>query len=304
MPAIPRRQTCTTPRTQPGADPPDRTGLCAFLRATACGSLRPPSMMAIVALIAAGTMYPAIVIAESPQPTLRMESGRAADTVEDAFEVTAGTPARFHLNLPGGERWTTANIGHFVVRTYGKQDSISPVPKAGADFVEHTFAQPGLAMVILASGPASEKSKRDSWHRTTHCTKLILRVKPNPSLPQAAPSIELDPGLTAKVGDKIEVLPLIAPTSLRAGHNLPVRVYFDGQSQKDAEVIAYRPDGSLQKATTDSVGTTVFDLTQPGRWIIRYATDRQSPAGEEVRRYVADLVFEVPKAAGEDGGER
>ncbi len=230
--------------------------------------------------------------AETPRSSLRLEAGDAGDTLT----VIAGQPVRMHLSLPGKEGWSQANVGHFVVRTYGKQESLSPVPAAGTDYVEYTFDEPGLALIILAVGPASEKGKSDSWQRTTHCTRLIVRVVPDVDAPQDYAALMPDPGLTAKIGDRIEVRPLIAPSSLRVGHHLPVRIYFGGSKQTHVTVAAHRGDRAIETKSTDSVGTTFFSITEPGRWLIRY---EESVEGTT---YTGDLVFDVPEENGEKGG--
>jgi hypothetical protein len=234
---------------------------------------------------------PAAVLAAQPETFLTVEGPRAADTLR----ASVGKPVRLHLTLPGDAKWTEANIGRFVVRTHGVQQRIEPVPAAGTDAVEYTFADPGVAMIILAAGPPAEKNKSDAWERTTHCTKLFFRVDAGQG---QGFSTGRDPGETAKIGTKIELRPLIAPTALRVGDHLPVRAYFNNAGQKDDTVQALRPDGSTEQKTTDSVGSTFFEITTPGKWIIRYEHT------DDGTTYVGDVVFEVPTEAPIQGEER
>ena len=251
----------------------------------------PWRVMTLAVLWVALAALPAVAAAP-PSSILRLSTADRSDVLT----VRVGQPVSISLDLPGGDGWTEANIGHFVVRTYGRQESVATTPAAGAEHLAYTFKEPGWAMIILSAGPASEKGKSDSWNRTTHCTKLVVRVEPNGvEEPNATAALTRDPGLTAKAGERIEVLPLIAPTRLRLGADLPVRVYLSGSKQAGASVRAFRPDGSIETRTTDAVGTTFFRITQAGRWLIRYEAESEGVA------YVGDLVFDVPGAPSEGG---
>ncbi len=239
-------------------------------------------------------LFPSVSLAAPPTSALRVESAGRADTLS----ATVGEPIKLRLHLPDKAGWEEANIGRFVIRTHGVQQRIAPTSAPGTDFVEFTVAEPGVAMIILAAGPSEEKGKSDSWQRTTHCTKLFLRVRGDGVDDAQALSFSHDPGQTAKVGLAIEVLPLVAPTALRVGYDLPVRVYFNNGSRKGVVVTAHRPDGSIERKTTDSVGSANFRITMPGRWIIRYEHVADG------KTYVGDVVFEVPAGASAEGGER
>ena len=244
-----------------------------------------------VVSILALALLPVTAQAADVESFLRLEAGGVADTLS----ATVGQPVKIRLTLPGEVRWTEANIGRFVVRTHGVQRRVAPTPTAGTDFLEYTFLEPGSAMMILAAGPPQQKGKSDSWQRTTYCTKLFVRVKADGADGDAAAR---DPGQTAKAGTKIELLPLIAPTTLHVGDSLPVRAYFNAGSQKGVPVTAYRPDGSTEKKKTDSVGTTHFRINVPGKWIVRYEHEADGTT------YIGEVAFEVPAEAQRKGEER
>lgn len=208
----------------------------------------------------------------------------AADSVLQpaALSVPAGQPLELTLRLPNGESWSAVNVGRFIVREQGVQRSIEPPIAATRDTMSLAFDKAGYALVALDVGPSSEKDQRDSWRRTTHCTKLFVRITG-----EGEKSAGQNPGLTAKVGSRIELLPLMDPTQLAPGADLPVRAYFDGDKAVGGEVTALAPDGTSSAATTDSVGATHFKIDRAGRWTIRFAHMLEGTP------YVAELVFDV-----------
>lgn len=270
------RWSCTTAGTA-------RVGDCA-----ASGSIArvPSRQIAGFLLVLCMASVPALAV--PPEPFLKT----------DSLVARVGRPFALTLNLPSGDTWATANIGQFMVRAFGpldpeigvsaQQQSLDPVgPAAAGNAFTHTFANPGYALVVLGAGPAGEKGHGDSWQRTNWCTKLVVRIDPD-----AGDNAEMrDAGVTAKVGQKIELLPMIAPYALVPGADLPVRAYFNNDKAAGKEVTAYRPDGSTDVQTTGSVGVANFRITQAGRWMIRFD---HTDAGTT---YTAELVFDVSNAA-------
>ena len=238
-----------------------------------------------------------LLLTASPVTAASVSPFVTTNTRGGGLSAQAGEPVKFALNLPDKADFSQANVGRFVIRTADGQVSLKPKhPAAGLKEVPYTFAQPGYALVIVSAGPGREKGKSDSWQRTNYCTKLVLRIDPPTGPP--IPEFQMrDPGLTGKVGERIEVTPYISPPSLRVGGDLPVRVYFGGSAQKNATVRAYRPDGSVESKTTDSAGTTNFRINQPGQWVIRY---EKMYEGET---YTGELVFEIESPEPQKPGE-
>jgi hypothetical protein len=259
---------------------------------SAGGNRHPAIVRPVIGVVSilAVALLPVTAQAADVESFLRLEAGGVTDTLS----ATVGQPVKIRLTLPGGVRWTEANIGRLVVRTHGVQRRVAPTPAAGTDFLQYTFSEPGSAIMILAAGPPEQKGKSDSWQRTTYCTKLFIRVKADGDAAGAA----RDPGQTAKAGTRIELLPLIAPTTLRVGDDIPVRAYFNAGGQKGVIVAAHRPDGSTEEKKTDSVGTTHFRINVPGKWIVRYEHKADATT------YIGEVVFEVPAEASKKGEER
>ena len=242
--------------------------------------------MCITALLA-----PTVVRSDESDNRRTPAAALAIDSAggNDALHAVAGEPIRMQLNLPGNPRWTEANIGHFIVRSGGVQRRVSPMPKPGTRYIEHTFTDPGWVLIVLDAGPAETANKSDSWQRTTHCTKMIFRVD-DPAGNIASMAHGSAAGLTSKVGGKIEILPLASPPRLRVGSHLPLRAYFENSSRENARIFAHRPDGSVDTTTTGAYGMARFVITMPGRWLIRFQETAEDTT------YTADLVFDVSAA--------
>jgi hypothetical protein len=77
------------------------------------------------------------------------------------------------------------------------------------------------------------------------------------------------------MGFKIEIIPLSNPFLLRPGHELEVKVLFDGSPLADSRVMATydtysdQPEDYEQTVKTDQNGIARFKITKPGLWIVR-----------------------------------
>ncbi len=219
----------------------------------------------------------------------------------------AGTPTTLELRLPAragrpAPTWDTANVAQFFVRSAGEQTSHLPVEVApGQQRMQFSLETPGPALLCIGLGPPEARGRSDSWQRVTHCTKIVFTVRPKaPLRPMAATA---NPGITAKAGQKVEILPLADPTRLRIGDDLPVRVYYEGVKVEAAIVTAavYRtgfggPSTRVNAARpTDAHGTTWLPIKHAGIWVVRFVHEVQDEAQShaDAQQYVAELVFEV-----------
>lgn len=76
----------------------------------------------------------------------------------------------------------------------------------------------------------------------------------------------------ARVGSRLEIVPLENPYSKKPGDNLKLQVYFSGFPLADRTVFADSRDGetySTQKIITDKDGKFTVKLTNKGVWLIR-----------------------------------
>ncbi len=250
----------------------------------------PPLVVAVVALAAHGALAadPAVVPA--------------------TLHPTAGVPTTLELNLPvaaGRERtgWDTANVAQFFVRSAGVQKSFLPLNVApDAKQATYSVEKPGPALLCLGVGPPETRGHSDSWQRVTHCVKIVLQVRPKDA--DQAPAPTSNAGLIAKTGQKIEILPLVDPTRVRKGDDLPLRVYYEGGKVEGGRVTATvappagEDDTKVEVSAarpTDAEGTTWLPITQAGTWVVRFVHEVKGDSNPEAapQRYVAELVFDV-----------
>lgn len=212
----------------------------------------------------------------------------------DRLVAQVGVPFEIPLAMPDGAGWKEVNVARIMVREgEGQRDLTLP---ADADALKITFEKPGYALVALDVGPAAARNQPDSWRQVTHCVKLVIRVEGNAPTTQTPEPLQTT-AIAAKLGSRIEILPLIDPTRLRVGNDLPVRVYLDGDKVAEAPIAAVGPDGKVREAVTDRVGSTHVRIDLSGRW--RFIFEIES---EGLTRR-AELIFEVPTEKSEGSVE-
>ncbi len=74
------------------------------------------------------------------------------------------------------------------------------------------------------------------------------------------------------VGQRLEIVPLLDPFSVKKGGKLPVRILFDGKPLAGAKVFAHRRAGgktATQSGVTSAKGEVTFELDGTGTWLVR-----------------------------------
>lgn len=194
-------------------------------------------------------------------------------------------PMSFRLALPGIERWSDANVGRFDVRIDDRQETIDVSkadPKRG---ISYTFSEAGPAMFLCCAGPKVDPPVGALWEKVTHCTKTIVNVTDAQNR-----SRQTSVNMTHQAALPIEVTPLVPPYDLQVGMEMPVLFNYRFQSLEHFPVAALRPDGSIDHQTTAGHGLAHFQISQAGRWVIRFA--KAEADGERV----GELVFDVPES--------
>jgi hypothetical protein len=196
-----------------------------------------------------------------------------------------GKPLSFRLALPGIERWVDANVGRFDVRIDDRQESIETSkvdPKRG---LTYTFSESGPVMFLFCAGPKVDPPVGALWEKVTHCTKTIVEVTDAQNR-----SRDTTVNVTHETALPLEVTPMIAPRDLRVGSELGVIFSYRFGELEHVPVAALRPDGSIDHQTTGEGGLAHFQISQGGRWVIRFV--KNEPDGERV----GELVFEVSES--------
>jgi hypothetical protein len=193
-------------------------------------------------------------------------------------------PVSFRMTLPGIERWSEANIGRFDVRWGDTQESIAYDKVDAKGGLSYTFKSAGPAMFMFCAGPPVEK-KGALWEKVTHCSKVIVDVsdgQQHDHLPEI--------NVTTETAMPLEVTPMVAPMDLSVGSELPAVFAYHNEELGNFDVAAQRPDGTIDHEMTDRVGIARFQISQPGRWVIRFV--KNEPDGERI----GELVFVVSEA--------
>jgi hypothetical protein len=214
-------------------------------------------------MVTALTRHPEPFVAvRSSTPTAKAPSLRAP----------VGKPVSFGVGLPGIARWSDATVARFVVRLPGGIQDTVPIDAS------YTFPSAGPAMLMLCAGPKAAAPVADPATMVTHCSKVILAVGAGAGGGE---------DFLGETGLPLDVEPLVSPVSLRVGSELPVRFHYLGEEEGITEVVAIRPDGSVDRQATSRSGVAHFQITQPGRWTVRFV--KAEPEGDRI----GELVFEV-----------
>ncbi|MCP4656344.1 MAG: DUF4198 domain-containing protein [bacterium] len=213
-------------------------------------------------------------------------SGVAVEVAK--IEHRGGESLRLTLSPEMGDSWREVNVGRVAMRSAGRQERVADDAFQPSRHLDLELADDGCSLVLVNLGPPSAKGRSDSWRRITRSTKILScpeRGNPYQALRERARTGAM---AMAKVGGRIEIRPYVNPALMRAGSDLPVRIYFENSAQAGVEVLALGPQGRRLSAVTDAVGVANFTLPVSGRWVIRYTTLRDAAA------VVAELEFDVP----------
>jgi hypothetical protein len=218
----------------------------------------------------------ALALVQHPEPFLIVRAPNGAISLR----ARAGRPVSFEIAVPGIESWASAEVARFVARLPGGTQSTVPIDARGPKaLISYTFPAPGQAMLMLCVGPRRLAGGRD--REPTHCSKAIINVGAERQVVQATDDV------TGETGMPLDVEPLVSPATLGVGSILPVRFHYMNEEEGAAEAVALRPDGSIDRQVASRSGVAHFQLTESGRWIIRFG--KLESDGERI----GELVFEV-----------
>lgn len=165
------------------------------------------------------------------------------------------------------------------------------VEQATVDSIDFESANRRLSATWI--GPASASRIRAGDRivvRHARSASAILRLPGT-----GAPS----PVATAKTGQAAEIRPLMDPTALDPGSDLPFRLYAGGSPVAGARVLGTPPSGEpVLSNRTDSAGIGSIRVSRSGRWRLEFHVARLDKApGNDVTLFSGTLVFEVRKEA-------
>lgn len=208
--------------------------------------------------------------------------------------------------------WPTA-VDWYFIRLAGTQENRGPQdaprPAAGEPH-KVVFPVPGTAMVGLDLTPQTQLwspaalssfaresgvhdpcATSDAKVQLLRSATTVLRVNDGAGKPSA------DTTASSKSGQQVEIRPLMDPTTMLPGGDLPVRLYMKGSAAGGAVVAAtHVATGAGQQATADPSGIALLHIAQPGEYRLELRVLR--PLAESDAAWqagIGTLTFEVPK---------
>lgn len=206
--------------------------------------------------------------------TLRFQHVFASGSSDLAGEEDRKPQARLVLDMPGTH----------VVRLDRDSRLIRLEAKKFNDYLK----EEGLEG-ILAERKRLGESDRAGRERYWRCLKLVLRA-----------GGKGDDTATKTLGQKLEILPLSDPTSLKTKESLRVRILFDGKPLAGAQVARHHR-GKNDKITTRTArtsdkGEAAFLLDEGGVYLVRLVHMRRATKDENAdwESFWGALTFAVP----------
>ena len=196
------------------------------------------------------------------------------------FERLSERGLRLTLPEELGGSWRAVNVGRLQVRSDQGLASLARRALPEGTVLDLTLTAPGCSLFEVNLGPPSEAGRSDSWQRVTRCSKILACRR------EAGDDARRRAGVLVmgKTGSRIEIRPLFNPLLLLPGSDLPVRLYFEGESVPAGTVRALGPDDAELRASSDRVGIANLTIPSAGRWTLRFDHGDAE----------AELIFDVP----------
>ncbi|HEY3244341.1 MAG TPA: DUF4198 domain-containing protein [Phycisphaerae bacterium] len=190
-----------------------------------------------------------------------------------------------------------------VVRSHGAQEQVPPASSGPGEPSKWQFTPTAGATYIFAA--ASEPPDNASKPAPYHYEKLFMRAAPRGPQADSPETAQPSPSATVAFAQRLELIPLVDPTGLHVGDDLPVLVKFEGdelsnatvdlrcQSSEDAagerpgSTPPGQPDGPRAALRSNESGSVNIQITRAGVWTLS-VEHRAAP-----RQYVATMSFVV-----------
>jgi hypothetical protein len=232
------------------------------------------------------------------------------------YQARVGERLRLHVDTGRGlavqrAEWPTDRVAWFLVRAGGTQqnrDRVQP-ERAGEGFVTVPLDHVGVTLIGMDAKPRVTDLPAQDFRtlltahvgdgaprtgsvrvRRIESAKTLVRVLADQAVPAHSAIAQ------SKTGQAAEIRPLADPTMVKAGSDLPVRVYVDGSKKARVRVSATSvAAGKTYEFVTDATGAGHFRVTHPGVWRIEFchveplANDQQA----DWALYCATLTFQV-----------
>jgi len=179
-------------------------------------------------------------------------------------------------------------LRHFAARQGGWQGLVTPDVEDGKAGTTVRFAAAGDALLAATTAPETVAGVT-----VTDCAKCVF--------PVALPAADAPPGSAAvveRVGQPLELVPMLDPLALLPNETLPVRLHFDGPGLADVRVSAeYRasPDAEPTNVfwgTTDEVGSFLLPIPAAGEYLLTASHETVDGSGAR-HAFRASLCFTI-----------
>ena len=246
----------------------------------------------------------------------------------DRFEVAPGAQVAVALerSSAGALRpvaWPRRDVAWLFVRAAGAQLNLEE-PKLGGPDGESVLvelAEPDVAMIGMDRRPWVESVPgagfREFLERElapsalpaewkSHAASDVVRVRRVESaklLVRVARTVggdrEASVTASSKSGQRTEIRPLVDPTAMAVGSDLPLRVSWSDSAEVDARIVARQVSAGVAQVASTQKGTGWLTVTAPGRWQVEIHRAKwlASDPDADWELESATLCFVVPPAA-------
>lgn len=219
--------------------------------------------------------------------------------------------------------WRDADVGWSMLRTNGTQENSDAAPRApgagigtiqtklrgaavaGVDFKPREVRLDAASLRKFAAERANaelpESVKTGPLVRVVQSCKTIVRFGDCPPAQ--------DGNVSGKTGQQVEIRPIVDPSGVGIGSDVPLVAYVQGDRQGNARVIAtHLATGETQECITNSSGIATFRLDRAGPWRVEFhhlvKVPNPAPDTPEWTLWSASLTFEAGPSKAEAGGAR
>lgn len=266
----------------------------------------------------------------------RARAQSVAYLLPDRYDVVAGrdVSVRVSRGTSGALEtipWPSADVEWFLVRSAGTQRNLADARPAneGEDFVRLPLPDPDAAVIGIDARPRIERVPGTAWRkfleaeiaasalpadwrgRASGETVRVRRIESMKLLVRAAKTDASDADLwrgsatgSSKTGQRTEIRPLIDPTAMAVGSDLPLRVSWADSASVEAKIVVRQVGVDTVQRLSAPGSAGWFTVTAPGEWRVEVhrAKPLQGDPAADWELETATLSFVVPAPSKPAGG--
>ena len=213
---------------------------------------RPGRSSALAPLLALPMLLVPLRVADA-QPPVEL-------AVVPSASAGASSAAELTLSAEVALAWDVAPGARVVVRGQDLQHQLDGEALPSSHRLAFEL-EPGCSVVTAEIGPYGPPEAVPSyrWQKWLLCRDGGTEAR------RSTASL-----VTAKTGDPLELRPLLAPWQVKAGSDLPVRIYDGGEARPGAHLEARDGQGDPVTAIAGAAGIAYLRIPREGQWTITY----------------------------------